>query len=147
MIIENKEFNNLNLEELYSILRIRQEVFIVEQKCNYLDCDNLDLNAIHVSIKEGVKLIAYLRIIKPNIISKNVVLGRSLVDNRQRNQNLGKKIISYSIELIMEKYPNFLIEMSAQSYLIDFYNQFGFKVSGEEYLEDDIPHIKMIKKI
>ena len=147
MIIENKEFSNLSLEELYSILKIRQEVFIIEQKCNYLDCDNLDLNAIHVSIKENLKLIAYLRIIKPNIISENVVLGRILVDNNKRKKNIGKKIISYAIKLIMEKYPNKSIEMSAQSYLIDFYNQFEFKVFGKEYLEDEIPHIKMIKKI
>ena len=79
MIIENKEFKDLSLEELYAILKLRQEVFVVEQKCNYLDCDNLDLNAIHVTIKENLKLISYLRIIKPNKISKNTVLGRILV--------------------------------------------------------------------
>ena len=147
MIIENKEFKDLSLEELYSTLKIRQEVFVVEQKCNYLDCDNLDLNAIHVLIKENLKLIAYLRIIKPNIISKNAVLGRILVCRNKRKKSIGKKIISYAIKLIKNKYPNISIEMSAQSYLIDFYYQFGFNVYGKEYLEDDIPHIKMIKKI
>ncbi len=147
MIIESKEFNDLSLQELYSILKIRQEVFIIEQNCNYLDCDNLDLNAIHIYIKEDLKLIAYLRIIKPKVISENAVLGRILVDSERRKNNIGKKIISHAINLIKHNYPNTSIEMSAQAYLIDFYNQFEFKVYGEEYLEDDIPHIKMIKKI
>jgi len=147
MKIESKEFNDLSVQELYSILKIRQEVFIIEQNCNYLDCDNLDLNATHIYIKEDLKLIAYLRIIKPNIVSKNTILGRILVDNGRRKQNIGKKIISYAIKLIKHNYPNVSIEMSAQAYLIDFYNQFGFNISGKEYLEDDILHIKMIKKI
>tara|TARA_B100001250_G_C19627986_1_gene712454 strand:- start:166 stop:609 length:444 start_codon:yes stop_codon:yes gene_type:complete len=147
MKIESKEFNDLSVQELYSILKIRQEVFIIEQNCNYLDCDNLDLNATHIYIKEDLKLIAYLRIIKPNIVSKNAILGRILVDNGRRKQNIGKKIISYAIKLIKHNYPNVSIEMSAQAYLIDFYNQFGFNISGKEYLEDDILHIKMIKKI
>ena len=147
MKIENKEFTDLNIHELYSILKLRQEVFIIEQECNYLDCDNFDLNAIHVTINDDLNLIAYLRIIKHGIISKNIVFGRILVNKKNRDKSIGKNIISYTIEFVKNKFPNTDIEMSAQSYLIEYYKKFGFDVYGEEYLEDEIPHIKMIKKI
>ncbi|OUV52471.1 MAG: hypothetical protein CBC73_05530 [Flavobacteriales bacterium TMED113] len=147
MKIESKEFIDLSIYELYSILKLRQEVFIVEQKCNYLDCDDFDLNAIHVSARKDLNLIGYLRVIKPNIISENAVLGRILVNIKNRKNSIGKKIILHSIKLIEDEFPNTNIEMSAQSYLIKYYKKFGFETYGNEYLEDNIPHIKMIKKI
>jgi len=147
MKIESKEFIDLSIYELYSILKLRQEVFIVEQKCNYLDCDDFDLNAIHISARKDLNLIGYLRVIKPNIISKNAVLGRILVNIKNRKNSIGKKIILHSIKLIEDEFPNTNIEMSAQSYLIKYYKKFGFETYGNEYLEDNIPHIKMIKKI
>lgn len=147
MKIESKEFIDLSIYELYSILKLRQEVFIVEQKCNYLDCDDFDLNAIHVSARKDLNLIGYLRVIKPNVISKNAVLGRILVNIKNRKNSIGKKIILHSIKLIEDEFPNTNIEMSAQSYLIKYYKKFGFETYGNEYLEDNIPHIKMIKKI
>ena len=146
MKFEIKEFHQLSTNELYSILKIRQEVFIIEQNCNYLDCDGLDLKAIHMSLKIGGELIAYLRMIKPNILSENIVLGRILVSINERDKNIGKEMMLQAINFLEEQYPNLSIEISAQSYLIDFYNQFGFNIIGEEYLEDNIPHIKMIKK-
>jgi ElaA protein len=146
MKFEIKEFHQLSTNELYSILKIRQEVFIIEQNCNYLDCDGLDLKAIHMSLKIGGELMAYLRMIKPNVLSENIVLGRILVSINERDKNIGKEMMLQAINFLEEQYPNLSIEMSAQSYLIDFYNQFGFNIIGEEYLEDNIPHIKMIKK-
>ena len=146
MKFEIKEFNQLSTTELYSILKIRQEVFIIEQNCNYLDCDGLDLKAIHMSLNRGGELIAYLRMIKPNILSENIVLGRILVSINERNKNIGKEMMLQVINFLEKQYPNLSIEMSAQSYLIDFYNQFGFNIIGEEYLDDNIPHMKMIKK-
>ena len=74
-------------------------------------------------------------------------MGRILVNKKDRDKSIGKNIISYTIEFVKNKFPNTDIEMSAQSYLIEYYKKFGFDVYGEEYLEDEIPHIKMIKKI
>ena len=147
MIVNKKEFNELSLDELYSILKIRQEVFIVEQKCFYLDCDGLDKQAMHFLGVKNQKLIAYMRVVKTTNENREecLVLGRILVVKKQRELGIGYTFVENVITILNKKFPYFSMEMSAQTYLIDFYKKFNFKVFGEEYLDAGIPHIKMIK--
>jgi len=144
MIIVEKKFNDLTLEELYLILKIRQEVFIVEQKCFYLDCDDLDQKAIHFLGYINNSLVCYMRVLDNKMDSW--ILGRILVSNKNRNLGLGIKLIKKVLNLLDQKKPNYYFQMSAQTYLIDFYKKFNFQIDGDEYLDAEVPHIKMIKK-
>ena len=144
MIIEKKEFNQLSLEELYLILKIRQEVFIVEQKCFYLDCDDLDQKSIHfLGYIDGV-LVCYLRVIN-NEENNLWILGRILVSKKYRSLGIGIDLMNKSLKYLENKNSNYSLEMSAQTYLIDFYKKFDFKTLGNEYLDAGVSHIKMIK--
>ncbi len=144
MILVKKEFNELTLEELYLILKIRQEVFIVEQKCFYLDCDDLDQKSIHfLGYRDGV-LVCYMRVFN-NEQDSVWVLGRILVSKKFRSLGLGIKLMNQVLKFLDYEKTNYSLEMSAQTYLIDFYKKFNFKIEGDEYLDAGISHIKMIK--
>lgn len=138
-------FNELSLEELYKILFLRNEVFIVEQNCVYQDIDNKDSKAIHIMLFKNEALVAYARVFKPGDYFKEASIGRVVVSKSKRNLNLGKKLMKKAISYINKDLLLFKIEISAQLYLKKFYESLGFVSIGEEYLEDDIPHIKMIK--
>ncbi len=140
-----KLFNELSLQELYAILRLRNEVFVVEQNCVYQDTDNKDQKAWHIFIKENEEIIAYARVFKPGDYFEKASIGRVVVNPKFRGQELGKKIMNDSINFI-KKLGFDEIEISAQTYLLKFYNELGFNRVGEEYLEDGLPHCKMIKK-
>ena len=145
MIVEKKEFNELTLEELYLILKIRQEVFIVEQKCFYLDCDGLDQKSLHfLGYRDGV-LAGYLRVFN-NEQDNLWVLGRILVSKKFRSLGLGIDLMNQALKFLDHEKTNYSLEMSAQTYLIDFYKKFNFKIEGDEYLDAGIYHIKMTKK-
>lgn len=145
MQVSVKSFNELSTEELYQILRLRSEVFVVEQDCVYQDMDNKDQKALHViGVKEG-EVIAYTRVFKPGDYFDNVSIGRVVVSKEQRKYGLGKQIMLASLAAIDEKFPNKPVEISAQSYLLKFYMDLGFSPFGEEYLEDGIPHTRMLK--
>ena len=145
MIIVKKEFNQLTLEELYLILKIRQEVFIVEQKCFYLDCDDLDQKSIHFLGYRNGFLVCYMRVF--NNKEDNIwVLGRILVSKKYRNLGLGIDLMNQVLEFLSYDKSNYSLEMSAQTYLINFYKKFNFKTEGDEYLDAGVPHVKMIKK-
>ena len=138
----HKYYNNLLRDELYEILRLRQEVFIIEQNCNYLDADNYDKQSLHLMGYKKNQLIAYMRILPEKVLYLNTSFGRILVKKEYRDLGIGKELLKRGIDLCS---PNKTIVMSAQLYLIKFYQIFGFKSVGEEYLEDEIPHIKMIR--
>ncbi|GMN10011.1 GNAT family N-acetyltransferase [Croceitalea sp. MTPC9] len=140
-----KSFVELELEELYELLRLRSEVFVVEQECIYQDIDDKDKNAIHVIGKKNDKIVAYTRIFKPNDYFNNPSIGRVVVAKSYRKQELGKDIMLASIKAIESIFNTFTIELSAQQYLVQFYNDLNFKEEGDGYLEDGIPHIKMIR--
>ena len=137
------DYNNLSIDLLYNILNIRQEVFIIEQNCNYLDADNFDQFSFHLLGFLDDKLIAYMRIVKPNHIYKDLSFGRILVKKEHRGQNIGRQLMKKAINLFSPDYSCIII--SAQLYLREFYNEFNFNTIGEQYLEDNIPHIKMIR--
>ena len=145
MILVRKEFNGLALEELYLILKIRQEVFILEQKCFYLDCDDLDQKSTHILGYRDESLVCYMRVLK-NKKNNSFILGRILVSKKYRSLGLGIELMKRIISFLKTKNPSYSLEMSAQTYLIDFYKKFDFHVKGEEYLDAGVPHIKMIKE-
>ena len=143
--IEVKFFSELSLQELYSILQLRSAVFGVEQKCVYQDIDCKDEKALHVLGIKNNEIIAYTRIFKPGDYFENASIGRVVVAKNQRNFKYGHAIMKVSIDAIQTHFKEHLIKISAQAHLKSFYNNCGFKEFGEEYLEDDIPHIAMLK--
>ena len=143
-MIITKTFSELDTEDLYQILRIRSEVFVVEQDCVYQDIDNKDKNAIHLYYKENDQIVAYTRIFKAGDYYENPCIGRVVVSKKDRGNDLGKKIMIDSMEYIKQNIKGEKIELSAQKYLDKFYKDLGFYKIGEDYLEDGIPHQRMI---
>ena len=139
-----KTFSELDTEDLYQILRLRSEVFVVEQDCVYQDIDNKDQNAIHLYYKENNEILAYTRIFKAGHYYENPCIGRVVVSKKNRGNDLGKKIMIDSMEYIKQNIKGEKIELSAQKYLDKFYKDLGFYKIGEDYLEDGIPHQRMI---
>lgn len=141
-----KHFTQLTTLELYQLLQLRMEVFIMEQDCHYMDCDDKDLSAYHLLYYDQETLVAYCRILPEGIsYSGYSSIGRVATKSTHRRLSLGKQLMVEAIEKCKEHFP-FPIKISAQSYLEEFYTKLGFKVTGEEYLEDDIPHKGMILK-
>ena len=143
-----KPFSELNVDELYEIMALRQEVFVVEQDCPYLDADGKDQHAWHLmGFDKNDTLIAYARIVPPGISYENYVsIGRIVSSPSVRGKGTGKKLMEASLDAVKKLFNNQPIKISAQCYLIRFYESFGFKTTGTEYLEDNIPHIAMIRE-
>ncbi|XCF06472.1 GNAT family N-acetyltransferase [Tamlana crocina] len=139
-----KSFEQLTKQELYKLLQLRNQVFVLEQHCIYLDLDGKDQKALHVLGYKNEELIAYTRIFKPGNYLKEASIGRVLVVKNERKHHYGNKIMEASIKAIKEYFETSVIQISAQCYLRKFYGDLGFSEFGEEYLEDDIPHIGMI---
>lgn len=146
MKIEIKYFDVLRTKELYELLQLRSEVFVVEQKCAYQDVDGKDEKAVHLMGKKNGKIIAYLRIFQPGDYFETTSIGRVVVAKTSRKKGYAKKIMNEAISYIEAHFEKGPISLSAQTYLVDFYEELGFKRKGEDYLEDDIPHVKMILK-
>jgi len=138
-------FNELSIVELYDLLQLRSEVFVVEQDCVYQDIDGKDQKALHVLGYKNEKLVAYTRIFKPGYYFKEASIGRVVVEQKERQYKYGYTIMNASIEAIKTYYNETIIRISAQTYLKRFYNNLDFKEVGEEYLEDGIPHIAMLR--
>lgn len=143
MNLEIKKFNELTVEELYDILKVRSEVFVVEQNCVYNDQDGKDIDSIHIMIKEGNKIMAYLRVIKAGISYDNASIGRVLVTSEARKKGLARKIVCAGIDYIINSWNEDKITIGAQNYLRDFYESLGFEAVSEVYSEDGIPHLDM----
>ena len=138
-----KNFDELSNDELYAALHLRQEVFVVEQDCPYLDADNSDQSAFHLLCYEENKLIAYLRAFKPGVKYDGSSMGRIVTEINSRGLGLGKEITKEGVKFLKKEYPNHEIVISAQHRLKHFYINLGFIPRGEVYLEDDIDHIQM----
>ncbi len=138
-----KRFNELSLSELYKLLQVRSEVFLVEQNCVYQDMDGKDEKALHVlGLFEG-EIAAYSRLFAPGDYFDNASIGRVVVNPKFRDRKWGHNLMAASIAGIQEHYRTSAITISAQLYLKKFYEGHGFKQDGEQYPEDDIPHIRM----
>lgn len=141
-----KKFNELNIEEIYKILALRNEIFIVEQECPYLDCDDKDLNSYHLFLTENGQIVSYLRILEKGVSYDEISIGRVAVKKSYRGKGISRKMMQKAIEFIENNLYENTIKIQAQAYLLDFYSSLGFKPVSEEYLEDNIPHIDMIYK-
>ena len=140
-----KPFSELTLEELYSILRLRAQVFVVEQNCVYQDMDGKDKKALHVLGKKEYGLIGYARCFPPGAYFEEAAIGRVLIDSEHRKYGYGHQLLDASIKAIEGHFGTSTIKLSAQTYLTRFYEAHGFKKIGGEYLEDGIPHTAMLK--
>lgn len=138
-------FEELSNYELYAIMQLRLAVFSVEQNCAYQDADGKDLKSLHLSgYDSNAELVVYSRIVPAGISFKEVSIGRVISSQKARGTGAGKELMKKSIEFIQQKYGKVPVRIGAQCYLIKFYSSFGFEISGEEYLEDNIPHIEMV---
>lgn len=140
-----KEYIDLTRDELYDVLRLRAEVFVVEQDCVYQDIDNKDQRAMHVLGYQGDVLVAYTRVFEAGEYFDYASIGRVVVRQEYRKYSYGYMLMKRSIKAVAQYFNETTIKISAQTYLKGFYNNLGFKEIGEEYLEDGIPHVGMIK--
>ncbi len=142
-----KRFEELSTRELYQILQLRNEVFVVEQNCVYQDADGNDDKAFHLFLEKDRQIIAYARIFKPGDYFDKASIGRVVVHPDYRRQKLGNKLMQKAIDFVTATLQENTIEISAQTYLLKFYSDLGFKATGEEYLEDGLPHVRMVYEL
>lgn len=140
-----KTYEQLTKEELYAVLRLRAEVFVVEQNCVYQDIDQKDQKALHVLGFSQGKLIAYARIFRPNDYFEYASIGRVIVAKNERHHKYGYRLMHIAIQSINTYFNETKIAISAQQHLKSFYTNLGFKQQKNMYLEDGIPHIYMVK--
>ena len=139
-----KSFDELNKDELYEILKFRQEIFIVEQKSWYVDADNLDQFSLHLLVQNRLGLMGYLRLTPPGKKYKEASIGRVSIREDHRGKKLGDKLLSQGIEKSKQVYKSSSCRISAQEHLIAYYENHGFRVQGTPYDEDGIPHVEML---
>src|SRR5438105_12189805 len=140
-----KKFDDLTTTEIYSILQLRNEVFVVEQNCVFQDADNKDQAGYHLMGWRADKLAAYSRILPPGISYEFVSIGRIVTSPAERRNGVGKILMKKYIEAVTKLFGSFAIKLEEQLYLKQFYESFGFVQSGDIYLEDGIEHIEMIR--
>ncbi|KIP97505.1 MULTISPECIES: GNAT family N-acetyltransferase [Pseudomonas] len=140
-----KHHSDLGKEQLYALLKLRSDVFVVEQKCAYPDLDGQDLegDTYHLMGWEDDQLMAYLRLLDPESQGGDVVIGRVITAPAGRGKGLGHAMMEQALKQAGKHWPQVPIYLSAQAHLQGYYGRYGFVVAGEEYLEDGIPHIGM----
>ena len=136
-------FEALSLDELYQLLQLRSEVFVVEQNCVYQDIDGKDHKALHLMAFDNQQIVAYARLFQPNHYFEQASIGRVIVKPTHRAKALGHQLMQRSIQAINQHYNQTQITISAQLYLKQFYEAHQFQQTSEPYLEDGIPHIQM----
>ncbi len=142
----DKPFEKLSNLELYNIMTLRQEVFIVEQDCVYLDNDGKDEGAWHIWAEDKLRnIVAYARILAPKVSYEEASLSRIVTHLDYRSKGLGQELMTRSLDLMESLHGSGQCRISAQSYLLGLYKSFGFQSTGDEYLEDGIPHIQMYR--
>ena len=139
-----KQFNQLSLDELYGIVQLRLEVFVVEQNCPYQDLDGKDQSAYHLFLKDNDVIVAALRVLPENVAYDETAIGRRIVKEAYRGQKIAKAMMEKAIEFITDDLGKDKIRLSGQAYLTDFYIGLGFKKVSEEYLEDGIKHYEFL---
>jgi ElaA protein len=144
----HKHFNDLSTTELYQILQLRNEVFIVEQNCPFQDLDDKDFKCFHLIgfDTDSQQIMAYTRIVPAGVSYEEASIGRVVTSPQARGGGIGKELMQKSLELLEELYGGVSIKIGAQYYLNKFYESFGFQQIEEIYLEDGIEHILMVRK-
>ncbi len=143
--ISVKTFEEMNTAELYDLLQLRSEIFVVEQDCVYQDLDGKDQKALHIIGTKNNRIVAYTRIFKAGDYLAQASIGRVVVKEGERQHGYGVAIMTASIKAVEEQFKETSIALSAQTYLKRFYNSLGFIEKGGEYLEDGIPHVMMVR--
>lgn len=141
---EIKAFDQLSLQELYTILTLRTNVFVVEQACPYPEVDGKDPNCLHLLGTINGELVAYLRILPAGLRYDEVSIGRVVINPSHRGKGLGRLMMEQAIHCITNEWKESQIKIGAQAYLEKFYQSLGFEPVSEVYLEDDIPHLDML---
>jgi ElaA protein len=140
---ELRAFDELTAAELYAILKLRQDVFIVEQKCAYADADGLDDRATHLFAVDGDEIVACARLFAPGVRRDEAVIGRVVTAARVRKGGVGRELMRRAIAATEERHGRVAIWLGAQKYLQRFYEALGFVRDGDDYDEDGIPHLPM----
>lgn len=141
---EIKSFDQLSLQELYGILTLRVDVFVVEQACPYPEVDGKDPNCLHLLGMDNGELVAYLRILPAGLSYDEVSIGRVVIKSSHRGKVLGRPMMEQAIRYITNEWKESQIKIGAQAHLEKFYSSLGFEAVSEVYLEDDIPHLDML---
>lgn len=141
-----KTFHELSVNELYDLLRLRSEVFVVEQNCVFLDLDDKDQKCFHFLLYQENELVAYTRIVPAGISYEEVAIGRVVSSPAFRGKGLGRKVMELTLEACYQLFGSCDIRLGAQTYALGFYESLGFKSDGEIYDEDGIEHIEMVRK-
>ena len=141
---EWKSFIDLHRDDLYEILKFRQEIFVVEQKSWYLDVDGLDQASLHLIVRNKENLTGYLRLTPPGIKYIETSIGRVSIHVKHRGEGLGDQLLTMGIEKGKEVYGSGEFRISAQEHLISYYEKHDFKAQGSPYDEDGIPHVEML---
>ncbi|HSU27980.1 MAG TPA: GNAT family N-acetyltransferase [Chitinophagaceae bacterium] len=141
-----KKFDDLDARELYAILQLRHEVFVVEQNCVFQDADDKDFSCLHLMAWQDGKLVAYSRIAPPGKIYAEASIGRVVTSPALRKKGLGKELMELSLKEIEKRYGPVPVKLGAQLYLKKFYTDLGFLQAGPPYLEDGIEHIEMFAR-
>jgi ElaA protein len=139
-----KKFEELTSAELYAIMQLRNEVFVVEQNCVYQDADNKDVKSWHFMGWDGETLVAYTRLLPQGVSYAEASIGRVVSSPKYRGIGAGRSLMERSIDTTIKLFNCSTIKIGAQLYLKKFYESLGFVQSGPEYLEDNIPHIEML---
>jgi len=139
-----KTFDELSAAEVYNILRLRSEVFVVEQECPYPDADGNDFDAVHLYISVEDEIAAYCRVLKPGVVFPSVAIGRVVTRKKYRGFGHARRLMGCAFAYVKNEMNEKKIMISAQAYLKRFYGSLGFDVVSEDYLEDGIPHCDML---
>lgn len=139
-----KRFDELSIKDLYEVLKLRSQIFVVEQNCIYQDLDNKDKKSYHLFCKESDEVVASLRILDRGISYDEVSIGRVVVNKNYRGQGLARKAMLKAISFVEDELKEQQIRISGQRYLVEFYKSLGFKEVSEVYLEDGIEHVEML---
>lgn len=139
-----KDFQGLSNDELYSIMKARVDVFVVEQECAYEEIDNYDQSAMHLFLTIENYIAAYVRILPSKTKYQEVSIGRVLVTKDYRANGYAKLIMKKAIQFVRDEWKESAIKIQAQNYLHKFYSELGFVQISDVYLDDNIPHIDMI---
>lgn len=145
--VDVRRMDEFSAAELYALLKLRVDVFVVEQKCPYNEIDGKDPEALHLRLLEGGELVAAARLFAPVGSEKPSKIGRVVVSPDHRGKRLGDALMREAVTVCEDLFPGHAIALSAQSHLQRFYRSFGFEPVSEEYLEDDIPHVDMVRSV
>jgi len=137
-------FSELTNREVYRMLQLRSEVFVVEQTCIYQDMDNKDIDALHVLGTSSEEICAYARILSASKVPGEVAIGRVITSHSYRGKGEGHRLMAFCMNYVKERFACPSVRISAQEHLVTFYASHGFEITGNNYLEDGIPHCEML---